>query len=90
MLFMVIERFRDRDPGPVYRRFRAHDRMMPAGLHYRGSWIENNFDRCFQLMECEDERLFEEWVANWKDLADFEIVPVKTSEEMQRMLFSQA
>jgi uncharacterized protein DUF3303 len=64
--------------------------MMPAGLHYRGSWIENNFDRCFQLMECEDERLFEEWVANWKDLADFEIVPVKTSEEMQRMLFSEA
>lgn len=87
MLFMVIERFRNRDPAPIYRRFRDHDRMMPEGLHYRGSWIETNFDRCFQLMECDDERLFTDWMANWSDLMDFEVVPVKTSAEMQKTLF---
>ena len=56
MLFMVIERFRDRDAKAVYRRFRDQGRMMPDGLKYVGSWIEANFDRCFQLMECDDAR----------------------------------
>ena len=56
MLFMVIERFRDRDAKAVYRRFRDQGRMMPDGLEYVGSWIEANFDRCFQLMECDDAR----------------------------------
>ncbi len=54
MLFMVIERFKNRDAEPVYRRFREQGRMMPEGLKYVASWIEENFDRCFQVMECED------------------------------------
>jgi hypothetical protein len=62
MLFMVIERFRDRDPIPVYRRVRDDGIKFPEGLKYIGSWIEPNFDRCFQLMECDDARLLQEWV----------------------------
>jgi len=83
MLFMVIERFRNRDAAPIYRRFRERGRMLPQGLRYLNGWTETNFDRCFQLMECEDERLFADWIANWNDLVDFEIVPVSTSEEVQ-------
>ena len=60
MLFMVVERFRDRDAKAVYRRLRDQGRMMPDGLKYVGSWIEANFDRCFQLMECDDPRLLQE------------------------------
>jgi len=89
MLFMVIERFRNRDAGPVYRRFREQGRMTPDGLRYVGSWIETNFDRCFQLMECEDARLFADWTAKWSDLMDFEIVPVATSEEVQKVMFPE-
>ncbi len=85
MLFMVIEQFRNRDPAPVYRRVHERGRMMPDGLHYRGSWIERNFDRCFQLMECDDESLFAAWIANWNDLADFEVVPVAASDDIQKM-----
>ncbi len=81
MLFMVIEHFKDRDARAVYRRFREQGRMAPEGLTYVGSWIEANFDRCFQLMECEDPRLFQQWIAHWGDLADFEIVPVVPSPE---------
>ena len=84
MLFMVIERFRNRDAAPIYRRFRERGRMLPEGLRYLNSWTETNFDRCFQLMECDDERLFADWIANWNDLADFEVVPVSASEEVQR------
>jgi hypothetical protein len=32
-------------------------------------------------MECHDELLFEPWVAQWKDLVEFEIVPVHTSRD---------
>jgi hypothetical protein len=82
MLFMVIERFRNRDALAVYRRFRERGRMTPEGLEYVASWVETNYDRCFQLMRCDDPRLFDEWTANWRDLVDFEIVPVSDPEEV--------
>jgi hypothetical protein len=81
MQFMVIERFRDRDAKAVYRRFRDQGRMAPEGLKYVGSWIEVNFDRCFQIMECDDARLLQEWIADWGDLVEFEVVPVVSSEQ---------
>lgn len=81
MLFMVIERFKNRDAGAVYQRFRERGRMLPDGLNYIESWTEATFERCFQLMECEDPRLFEDWVSRWQDLVEFEIVPVVSSTE---------
>ena len=78
---MVIERFKTRDAKAVYRRFREQGRGATEGLRYVGSWIEANFDRCFQLMECEDARLLQQWVAFWGDLIEFEIVPVVTSAD---------
>jgi hypothetical protein len=81
MLFMVIERFRDGDAEAVYRRFRERGRMLPEGLEYIDSWTEASLDRCFQLMACEDPRLFEQWVARWQDLVEFEIIPVLSSKE---------
>jgi hypothetical protein len=80
MLFMVIERFKNRDARAVYARFREKGRMMPDGITYLGSWTETSFDRCFQVMECEDVRLLNEWADHWRDLVDFEFIPVRTSE----------
>ena len=81
MLFMVIEHFRNRDAVAVYRRFREQGRMLPDGLKYIESWTTDNFECCFQLMECEDPRLFQQWVARWQDLVEFEIIPVVSSKE---------
>ena len=81
MLFMVIEHFKNRDATAVYDRVRQRGRMIPEGLKYIDSWVEPNFDRCFQLMECDNPQLFNEWVANWRDLVDFEIIEVVTSKE---------
>lgn len=78
---MVIERFKGRDAKPIYDRLKEKGRMMPAGLEYRGSWVEETFDRCFQVMECADERVLHEWAARWSDLMDFEFIPVLTSEQ---------
>lgn len=81
MQFIIIERFKNGDAAPVYRRFRERGRMMPEGLKYVDSWVEDNFARCFQLMESDDTRLIEEWMAHWEDLIDFEVVPVISSKE---------
>jgi hypothetical protein len=81
MLFMVIERFRNQDPKPIGERFRRMGRMMPEGVVYHASWIDPAAARCFQVMEAASIELLQQWVANWADLADFEIVPVLTSQQ---------
>ena len=80
LLYMVIELFKKGAP-PVYERAAERGRMLPDGLSYLDSWVDESLDRCFQLMETNDPALFEEWTAGWADLADFEIVPVITSGE---------
>ena len=81
MLYMVVEKFHDGDALPVYRRFREKGRLMPEGLGYVSSWITEDMGRYFQVMECDDRRLLDEWMAHWKDLMDFEVIPVITSAE---------
>jgi hypothetical protein len=81
MLYMIIESFRHGDPVPVYRRFKEHGRLMPAGIKYHDSWITDDLRRCFQVMECDDRRLLDEWMTNWTDVTDFEVIPVVTSAE---------
>ena len=80
-LFMVIEHFRAGQAASVYRRFQERGRMAPSGLTYMGSWVDMDFQRCFQVMRADDVSLLGEWTANWEDLVDFEIIPVRTSEE---------
>jgi hypothetical protein len=79
MLFMVIERFKDGKAKEIYRRLQKKGRMMPEGLKYVDSWVEINFDRCFQ-----------EWILQWQDLCEFEEIPVvcskQTAEVINKML----
>ncbi|HME07708.1 MAG TPA: DUF3303 family protein [Bryobacteraceae bacterium] len=87
MLFMVIERFQDNDMLPAYRRMRDEGRKVPEGLTYVDSWVEANFQRCFQLMECSDLRKFQEWILHWRGCgATLEIVPVLTSKQTREVV----
>lgn len=87
MLFMIIERFRDDDMLPIYERVRDQGRLLPEGLTYIDSWVEPNFSRCFQLMECDDLRLLQRWVLQWRGLgAAFEIVPVVSSKATREVV----
>jgi len=84
MLFMIIERFLDNDMLPIYKRLRDEGRSLPEGLKYVDSWVEPNFSRCFQLMECDDLRLFERWALSWRGSGvTLEIVPVVSSAATQ-------
>ena len=89
MQYLVIETFRDRDPVPVYRRFREHGRLAPDGLQYIGSWITDDLARCFQVMECADRTLLDEWIGRWSDLIDFEVLPVISTAEVQARITSR-
>ena len=80
---MVVERFRN-GPRPVYERAAERGRLLPPGLTFVDSWIDERLDRCFQLMETDDPSLFEEWTGAWSDLAEFEVVPVVDSAEAVR------
>ena len=78
---MIVEHFKNQDPVPVYSRFREQGRMLPQGLQYVSSWVDEKLDRCFQLMETDDRKLLDEWIAKWNDLAEFEVYPVISSQE---------
>jgi uncharacterized protein DUF3303 len=79
MLYIIVETFKD--PVAVYRRFRDRGRLAGEGLNYINSWVTPDVTRCYQVMECADRTLLDAWIAQWKDLVDFEVIPVVTSAE---------
>lgn len=81
MRYMVIERFKDGCAKAIYERARESGRMLPDGLEYVESWVSTKLDMCWQLMECADVTLLEEWFRRWEDLVEFELVPVVSSAE---------
>ena len=86
MLFMIIETFKDRDGEAIYTRLAEKGRGAPEGLTYHASWIEADMGRCFQVMETDDLALLQQWVLNWRDLVEFEIIPVLPSAEVRKWI----
>ncbi|MFL6595036.1 MAG: DUF3303 domain-containing protein [Chthoniobacterales bacterium] len=84
MLYMVVERFKD--APEIYRRLRERGRMMPPGLEYVSSWISTDMTVCYQLMQTSDESLFPLWTNEWKNVMEFQIVPVRTSAEIVQLM----
>ena len=81
MLYMIIEELGNGDPHPVYQRFRDRRRLAPDGLEYVDSWVTDDLTMCYQVMRTNDRALLDEWISNWKDIVDFEVIPVITSPE---------
>ncbi len=80
-LYVVVEHFKNNDAVAVYRRFRDRGRLAPEGLVYISSWVDDKFERCYQVMETHDRRLLDGWIANWSDLTGFEVHRVMPSRE---------
>jgi Protein of unknown function (DUF3303) len=80
-LYMIVERFRNGDAAPVYRRFKERGRLAPEGLTYISSWITADLTTCYQVMETADRALLDEWMRRWSDLVEFEVHSVITSQE---------
>jgi hypothetical protein len=81
MLFMIIEHFREGDAAPVYARFAQRGRLAPEGLRYVSSWVTPDVKHCYQVMECDDRALLDQWMSAWEDLVEFDVIPVIPSAE---------
>jgi len=79
--YMVVEHF-TKGARVIYERAKESGRMLPDGLVYIDSWIdERTLETCWQLMETDDPALFDEWFSHWSDLGEIEVVPVIGSAE---------
>ena len=86
MLFMVIETFRNQDALAAYERFRDRGRLLPGGVTFVGSWVTADLKRCFQVMESDSAALIQQWVSDWADLIEFEVLPVTSGKETAEAL----
>jgi hypothetical protein len=87
---MLIETF-VHGARPVYERAADKGRMLPDGLRYVDSWIDERLDRCFQLMDADDASVLDAWMTEWTDLVRFEVVPViGPADAARRALASDA
>lgn len=84
---MIVERFRDGNAAPVYQRFKEQGRLAPDGLRYVDSWVTQDLSHCYQLVECDDPALIDEWITAWSDLVAFEVhAVISSTEAAQRAL----
>jgi hypothetical protein len=81
VLYMVIERTPRESVNAVGERFREKGRMLPEGVRYEASWLNDDGSVCYQLMESETREGLDLWISRWSDLVRFEVVPVRTSAD---------
>ncbi|HMK27773.1 MAG TPA: DUF3303 family protein [Chitinophagaceae bacterium] len=81
MQYMIIEKFHPGKVKAMYRRFAEKGRMLPEGVNYINSWINESITVCYQVMESESPEKLQQWIDQWKDLVDFEVVPVISSAQ---------
>jgi hypothetical protein len=84
---MIIERFHTGKVKALYQRFEEKGRLLPAGVYYINSWIDELVSVCYQVMESDAEEKIHEWLSHWNDLADFEVIPVITSAQAKERVW---
>lgn len=88
MLYMIIEKFHPAKVKELYKRFDEKGRMLPDGVHYINSWIDEQVSICYQVMESDSDEKIHDWISYWNDLADFEVIPVISSAEAKEKIFA--
>jgi hypothetical protein len=86
---MVIERYHEGKAKMLYQRYSEKGRMMPEGVQYINSWINEEVTVCYQLMESDSIEGLQQWISNWGDIVDFEVIPVISSAEAKEKVFSK-
>jgi len=88
MQYMIIERFYPDKVKQMYQRFAEKGRMLPEGVTFVNSWINESVTICYQVMEAESREKLQLWIDAWKDFTDFEVIPVISSEEAKKKVFA--
>ena len=84
--YLVIENYKSGKTKLIYERFKEKGRMLPVGVEYENSWVEENLQICYQIMKSENIEKINEWISNWKDLVDFEVKRVLTTDQVNTRL----
>lgn len=79
--YIIIEHFKKDKIKEVYRRFDEQGRMLPEGVEYVDSWIDEDVTVCYQLMQSLSRELLDSWISKWSDLVDFTVVRVISSTD---------
>lgn len=87
MQYLIIERFHPGKLKEIYQRFDEKGRMLPEGVTYINSWIDEKITTCYQVMESESAEKLQQWTGHWNDLVDFEIIPVISSDQARKHVF---
>ena len=87
MQYMIIEKFHTGQVKALYERFDKYGRMLPEGVNYINSWIDEQISTCYQVMESDSDEKIHQWIRLWNDLADFEVIPVIRSAEAKAKVF---
>lgn len=88
MTYLVIEYFKPGRVKEMYARFDEKGRMLPDGVQFVSSYINEAVSICWQIMEAESMAHLQQWISCWSDLVDFEVVPVISSAEARQKIFS--
>lgn len=89
MTYLIIEHFHPDKIGELYQRFDEKGRMLPEGVIYITSWIDEKVTTCYQVMESDSSEKLQTWVSYWQDLADFEIIPVVSSARAREIVLTK-
>ena len=82
MQYMIIEKFHTGKVKAMYQRFEERGRMLPEGVIYINSWINETVTVCYQVMESESPEKIH-------DLVDYEVIPVITSAKAKEKVFTE-
>lgn len=85
---MIIERFHPGKVKAMYQRFAEKGRMLPDGVSYINSWINESVTICYQVMESESPEKLKLWMEKWNDLVEFEVVPVISSSQAKEKVLA--
>ncbi|MEM9051753.1 MAG: DUF3303 family protein [Bacteroidota bacterium] len=88
--YMIIEHYKPGKAKEIYARFRENVRMLPAGVQFIDSWVEENLQKCYQVMKSESIEGINLWVDQWKDLVEFEVIPVLNTSEANDLVKSNS
>ena len=64
--YMVVENYKNGCYGKIYERYNSKGRLLPTGLQFLNSWVNKKRNICFQLMETNDENIFNKWFKTGK------------------------
>jgi mannose-1-phosphate guanylyltransferase len=88
MLYMIIEKFHTGKAKALYDRFDENGRMLPEGVSYINSWIDEQISICYQVMESDSDEKIHQWISKWNDIVDFEVIPVISSADVKAKVFT--